>query len=72
MPTKKDFEYCVMHAGSDTIHKLPVEREIAPGRGVVVNHTRTACGALTTHMNNVSPEYVLEAPEACRCDLCFD
>ena len=70
MPVESDLEDCVMHAGSDTIHKLPVERQLASGR-TLVNRSRTVCGALTTHMYDVEPERVLELPESCRCELCF-
>jgi len=70
MPVKEDFEHCVMHAGSDKIHKLKVGRELAPGRPIV-NRTQTRCGALTTHMGDISAKRVLELPESLRCERCF-
>jgi len=70
MPVDEDFKHCVIHAGSDKIHKLPVERELAPGQ-LLVNRTKTRCGALTTHMGDIDPERVLELPESLRCKRCF-
>ena len=67
----KSFDHCVVHASSDKIHRLPVEREFANGQ-TILNRVRTRCGALTTHMSDIGAEQVLDLPESLRCNRCFD
>lgn len=63
-----DFSNCVIHAGSDKIHKL-VYREV--GTRSWLNKTRTECGCLTTHMSQISEKAAEEFSQPRYCKHCF-
>jgi len=64
-----DFSHCVIHAGSDKIHKL-VYREV--GNRSWLNLTRTECGCLTTHMSQISEKEAEELSKSRYCKRCFE
>jgi hypothetical protein len=60
----------LLHAGSDVLHKMKIDQ--LPHLGQIANTTRTECGALSTHMSEVSEEEADEVPLKNHCKHCFD
>ena len=65
-----DIKRCVIHAGSDKIHKLKYIEWMKPKKRFL-HHDRTACGARTTHMSCISAEEVKHLSASLLCKRCF-
>ena len=69
MPAEtEDMERCVIHAGSDKIHKLRYRKLTSL---TTLNRTMTECGTLTTYMSRISAEEAQDLPDSHRCKRCF-
>jgi len=60
----------VIHAGTDTVHKLQTSR-MGTTMQTVVNHTRTECGTLTDHMGKIEEHQLERVPDSNFCSHCF-
>jgi len=66
-----DIKRCVIHAGSDKIHKLKYIEWMKKPKKKFLHHNRTACGARTTHMSRISAEEVKHLSDSLLCKRCF-